>query len=244
MTRNITQNVVQLEDSRLATKNLVPGRRVYDEDLVNLRGEEFRTWNPTRSKLAAYILKGGQSMPFHGQSRVLYLGAANGTTPSHVSDIASRGIVWGLEFSPRSFRDLVGVSEPRRNMVPMLGDAWRPDEYRRYVGNVEILYQDIAQRHQAAIFARNLKVFAPQWGFFMVKARSVDVAADPRAVYDDVTRAVEKETGYNRIEMVDLGPYERDHACLVFRPGRGGGGGAPDGERARPDRHRGDRRGR
>lgn len=218
MTRELSANVLQLEDSRLATLNLAPGRRVYDEDLVTVRGDEYRTWNPTRSKLAAYILKGGQNLAVTPQSRVLYLGAANGTTPSHVSDIASKGVVWGVEFSPRSFRDLVGVAGPRPNLVPILGDAWRPDRYRRYAGKVDILYQDIAQRHQAAIFAKNLRTFGPEWGFFMVKARSVDVAADPRAVYDQVTEEVERESGYKRIEAVDLGPYEKDHCCIVFRP--------------------------
>jgi len=218
VTRELYANVVQLEDSRLATRNLAPGRKVYDEDLVNVRGDEYRTWNPTRSKLAAYILKGGRSMPIGPQTRVLYLGAANGTTPSHVSDIASKGVVFSLEFSPRSFRDLVSVADHRSNIVPILGDAWRPDRYRRFAGNVEVLYQDIAQRHQAAIFARNLRVFAPAWGMFMVKARSVDVAADPRAVYDQVAHEVERDSGYALVESVDLGPYERDHAALLFKP--------------------------
>jgi len=44
-------------------------------------------------------------------SKVLYLGAASGTTVSHVSDIVGKdGIVYAVEFSHRSGRDLVNMA--------------------------------------------------------------------------------------------------------------------------------------
>ena len=43
---------------RLATKNLAPGKGVYGEHLVSFRGNEYRIWDPYRSKLAAVILNG------------------------------------------------------------------------------------------------------------------------------------------------------------------------------------------
>ncbi|HEX2021954.1 MAG TPA: fibrillarin-like rRNA/tRNA 2'-O-methyltransferase, partial [Candidatus Thermoplasmatota archaeon] len=85
--RAIADNVVAFDDGRVLTRNLAPGQRVYDEELHTVDGHEFRTWNPTRSKLGAYLLKGGRNFPLRAGSRVLYLGAANGTTPSHVSDV-------------------------------------------------------------------------------------------------------------------------------------------------------------
>src|ERR1051326_1345647 len=151
------EGVIELDDGRLATENLVPGARVYDEDLIRQGSREWRTWNPTKSKLAAYLLKGGgRDLPLARDSRVLYLGAANGTTPSHVSDIVREGVVYGVEFSPRSFRDLMGVAAQRPNLMPLLADAWQPDLYGRFVGTVDLLYQDIAQRQQGAVFAKNL----------------------------------------------------------------------------------------
>ncbi|MEM2137006.1 MAG: fibrillarin-like rRNA/tRNA 2'-O-methyltransferase, partial [Candidatus Methanomethylicia archaeon] len=42
---------------KLATINMVPGLRVYGEQLVTYGDVEFRIWNPYRSKLAAAILK-------------------------------------------------------------------------------------------------------------------------------------------------------------------------------------------
>jgi len=220
MAREFAPNVVALDDQRIATRNLAPGQRVYDEDLLTIDGQEFRTWNPMKSKLGSYLVKGGRHFPLMQDSRVLYLGAANGTTPSHVSDIVRDGVLVAVEFSPRSFRDLLRMSEPRQNVVPVLADAWRPELYERYLGKVDLLFQDIAQRQQAQIFAKNLNQFKPAMGILAVKARSVNVAANPREVYEQVARDVETLTEYSVVEQVDLGPFEKDHAALVVKPGK------------------------
>jgi fibrillarin-like pre-rRNA processing protein len=80
---------VALEDGthRLATRNLTPGRAIYGERLVHFKKIEYRVWDAFRSKLAAAITKGMRILPIRPEIRVLYLGAASGTTPSHVSDI-------------------------------------------------------------------------------------------------------------------------------------------------------------
>ena len=44
-------------------------------------------WNPFRSKLAAAILGGVDNIHIKPGVKVLYLGAASGTTVSHVADI-------------------------------------------------------------------------------------------------------------------------------------------------------------
>ena len=43
---------VYLKDGQIATKNLTPGISVYGEELIQ-ENEEYRIWNPRRSKLAA-----------------------------------------------------------------------------------------------------------------------------------------------------------------------------------------------
>src|SRR5581483_5497825 len=221
MAREILPNVIAFADGRILSRSLVPGQRVYDEELHTVDGQEFRTWNPTKSKLGAYIVKGGRAFSIKQDATVVYLGAANGTTPSHVSDMVREGVMVAVEFSPRSFRDLLRMSEPRANIVPVLGDAWRPQLYERYVGHVDFLFQDIAQRQQAAIFAKNLLAFKPDLAMIAVKARSVDVAAHPRDVYENVAREVEERSGYEVVDSLDLGPFEKDHAALVLRPGSG-----------------------
>jgi fibrillarin-like pre-rRNA processing protein len=217
--REILPGIFQLDDRRLLTRNLVPGDKVGEEELLFLDGQEYRTWDPRRSKLAALVLKGAREVPIRPGSRVLYLGAANGATPSHVSDmVGGEGLVYGVEFSVRAFRDLVQVAERRPNLLPILGDASQPQRYARLVGEVDSLFQDIAQRDQGRIFARNAAQFPARQGVLVVKARSVDVAMDPRIVYENVVREVGAQ-GHKLLERVDLAPFERDHAALTFELG-------------------------
>lgn len=208
--------IFESDDRRLLTRNLTPGFRVVEEDFLHLGGVEYRSWNPQRSKLASMIIKGARTMPIAPGARVLYLGAANGATSSYVSDIVGeRGLVYCVEFSVRAFRDLVQVCERRPNMLPILADAGRPETYRRLVGPVDALFQDISQRNQGQLFAKNAAAFPARQGILVVKARSVDVAADPRVVYEDVSREVQA-AGHKLLERLELGPFERDHATLTF----------------------------
>lgn len=204
---------------KIHTKNLRPGVKVYGERLNRLRGEEFREWSPRRSKLAAYLAKGGRRFQLRGNEDILYLGAASGTTVSHLSDLLPEGRIFAVEFSARPFRDLVGLAALRQNIIPILSDASHPDAYAPFLlHRAPIVYQDIAQRNQAQLFAENLRRFLGQdgIGFLAVKARSVNVAQQPRQTYD----AVKKELfsrGFETIDTTELDPLERDHAMLVVR---------------------------
>ncbi|MEM3985108.1 MAG: fibrillarin-like rRNA/tRNA 2'-O-methyltransferase, partial [Candidatus Micrarchaeaceae archaeon] len=148
-------------DGKLATENLDPGRRVYGEVLVSYGGKEYRLWNPYRSKLAAAIINGLKNFKLSKGSKVLYLGAATGTTSSHVSDIASQGQVFCVELSERNMRDLIKVCERRRNMLPILADANNTDRYSKIVGTCDIIYQDVSARDQAAILNKNSSMLKP-----------------------------------------------------------------------------------
>jgi len=201
----------------LFTRNLVPGEAVYGERLKTQDETEYRFWNPRRSKLAALILKGCEVFPFAADSTVLYLGAASGTTASHLSDICSRGVVYCIEISPRPFRKLVSLSESRKNMMPILADANKPESYQAAIGRADIVYQDIAQRNQAGILLKNLGLVRERgYAFLMVKARSVDVTKRPKRVYDAVEDELSR-SGVNVLQRVNLDPYEKDHAVLIAR---------------------------
>ena len=207
------------QGGRWHTLNLVPGQRVYRERLRRVQGQEYREWSVRRSKLAAYLERGGRQFQARGDENVLYLGAASGTTVSHVSDLVPKGRVYAVEFSPRPFRDLLHVSAQRANVVPILSDAVAPDAFAPYLlHRVPILYQDIAQRNQAQIFAANAKRFLGQkgLGFLAVKARSINVARAPRQTYDLVKRDLTAQ-GLDVRETIELDPFERDHAMLVVQ---------------------------
>ena len=203
----------------LFTRNLTPGKTVYDEKLVREGNVEYREWNPRRSKLAAFLMKGGNQIGIKDGYTVLYLGASYGTTASHVSDIVGKGgFVFALDFAPRVMRDLVFVCEERKNMAPMFFDANRPEKYKDRVKiPVDVVYMDIAQRQQAEIFLKNVEMFLKPGGFCLlaVKARSVDVTKKPGVIFKEVRRKLEEKliiADYKTLE-----PFELDHAMFVCK---------------------------
>lgn len=212
---------VTLEDGaqRLATRNLTPGRNVYGERLLRHEGVEYRVWDAFRSKLAAAILKNLKTVPIKPSHRVLYLGAASGTTASHISDIVGeKGYVYCVEFAPRALRELVNnVCAYRLNMSPILEDARFPEKYGIFIGgNVDDVYCDIAQPEQAKILADNADLFLKKSGWIMiaVKAQSIDVTKEPSEVYKQEIKVL-KNRGFRIEEVVHLEPYDIAHAMIV-----------------------------
>lgn len=206
-------------EDKLATKNLVPGFRVYGEQLVQYRDVEYRVWNPFRSKLAGAILKKIANVPIRNGDKVLYLGAATGTTASHISDIVSdEGAVYCIEFSPRVVRELVRVCEVRRNMVPILADARAPATYRALVEQVDAIYCDVAQPEQAKLLADNADMFLKEkgWIILAIKARSVDVTKEPSDVYKKEVSTL-RGRGFKIEDTIHLEPFDKDHAMVVAR---------------------------
>jgi fibrillarin-like pre-rRNA processing protein len=210
-----------LEDGarRLATRNLAPGRNVYGERLLRFEGVEYRVWDAFRSKLAGAILKGLQVVPILPEHKVLYLGAASGTTPSHVSDIVGdQGHVYCVEFAQRSLRELVSnVVAHRMNMSPFLADARMPQKYAMFIsGKVDDVYCDVAQPEQAKLLADNADLFLKEGGWVMlaVKAQSIDVSMAPSEVYKQEARILVNR-GFRVEQVVDLEPYDRAHAMIV-----------------------------
>jgi len=212
---------VVLEDGaqRLATKNLAPGRSVYGEKLVKYERVEYRVWDAFRSKLAAAILKGLETVPIKPGHTVLYLGAASGTTASHVSDIiGEKGHVYCVEFASRSMRDLVdNVCNYRINMSPILEDARFPEKYAMFLTRrVDDIYCDIAQSEQAKVLADNADRFLKKSGWIMlaVKSQSIDVTKEPSEIYKREVKVLEKR-GFRAEEIVHLEPYDKAHAMIV-----------------------------
>ena len=213
---------VYLEDGsrRLATLNLTPGRNVYGERLIRLKGKEYRVWDAYRSKLAAAILKGLETWPLAEGSKVLYLGAATGTTASHVSDIVGeKGKVFCVEFSERVMRELVSnVCNYRSNMIPIMADARKPDEYRWMVGKVDVIYCDIAQPEQAKVLADNADLFLKPEGYGLIalKARSIDVTKEPEEVFEREIEVL-RGRGFSVLQEIVLEPYDKAHAMVLVR---------------------------
>ena len=206
---------VYSKDGKIATKNLTPGISVYGEELIK-ENEEYRLWNPRRSKLAAALLNGLENLKITNTSKVLYLGASTGTTVSHISDIAINGRIYAIEFSPTTAKKLVQLSHRRLNIAPILGDATKPKEYMNIVEKVDLVYCDVAQSKQSELFMKNMNLFAKNGGlgFLMIKSRSIDVVQKPKRIFKQEEKKL-KEKGFKIIEKVKLEPFEKDHMAFL-----------------------------
>ena len=204
-------------NKRLATINADPGKKVYTERLLTEEGIEYRTFDPYKSKLGAAIFKKLETFPLNKGCKILYLGAASGTTVSHISDIVGdEGLIFAVEFSARSMGDLIVVAERRNNIIPLHADARFPEEYSNTVPQVDIVYEDVAQPSQAEILETNVKTYLKDGGYFFlaVKSRSIDVTKDPKIIFKEVITKLESY-GLKVIETIDLEPYEKDHIMIV-----------------------------
>jgi fibrillarin-like pre-rRNA processing protein len=210
--------MLQIENNMLVTENLTPGLTFYGETTYKHEDKEYRSWNPTRSKLGAAIMKGLKHLPLKQGSNVLYLGVASGTTCSHISDIVgTKGHIWALDFAPRSLRDFLDkVTKYRNNISPIFEDARHPQKYQYLVPMVDIIYADVAQPNQADIVVNNAKYFLKNCGWVMlsIKSRSIDVSLEPKKIYAVQANILEKE-GFRITEIIELAPYEKDHAMAI-----------------------------
>lgn len=212
--------ITDREQKSISTKSLAPGTSVYGEKLVKEGEDEFRLWSPRRSKLSAAIKRGLREMPIQPGSKVLYLGAASGTTVSHCSDIVGpNGVIYAVEFSQRTVRDLVQLAAVRPNIIPILDDARHPTRYAPLVsGTIEVVYQDVAQPNQASILYENLKTFCSfgAWGMLAIKARSIDSTSSLEEVYSREIAELDNK-GLEIVENINLEPLEKDHRFVVCR---------------------------
>lgn len=210
-------NIFYIDDN-LCTRNLSPGESVYGETLYKINSDEYRFWNPRRSKLAAMILNGCKHLPITPDTNVLYLGAGTGTTVSHVTEIVTNGKVYCIEFSARAFRDLLNIARGRNNMLPILESAFYPERYKPLVEKIDIIYQDISQREQTRAFIKNAKHFLRPngQGIFMIKARSIDMTKQPADIFKNELNQL-KLAGFKILEQIRLEPYTKDHLGVVLQ---------------------------
>ena len=206
---------------RIYTKSLLPGKTHFEEKTIRSAGEEFREFDPTRSKLAAMAAKGCTNIGIRKNDIILYLGCSHGYTCSFLSDVVGReGLIFGIDPAPRVMRDFVFLSKERTNLIPILADANHPEEYIRRVCQADIVYQDIAQRNQEDIFIRNCKLFLKKggYGLLAIKARSIDIKRRPKDLFEEIRRNLEKV--FTVIDYRVLDPFEKDHCMIIVKNGK------------------------
>ena len=203
---------------RIFTKSILPRKTHFEERTSRDGKDEYREFDPQRSKLAAMIMKGCTNIGIRKNDVVLYLGSSHGYTPSFVSDIVGEeGLIFGVDPAPRVMRDFVFLAEQRKNLIPVLADANHPEEYIERVCQADIVYQDIAQKNQMDIFVRNCNMYLKKggYGLLAVKARSIDVKRRPEDIFVKIRTALDKI--FTVIDYKPLDPLEKDHCMIIIK---------------------------
>lgn len=200
---------------------------VYGERWVDSGGHAFRSFEPGRSKLSAAIVHDWTGpIPVPGE-RWLYLGAASGTTTSHIADLlGATGRVYALERSPRPFSRLLSLAQRWPNVLPILGDARDPRAYAPLVPPVDGLYADIAQPDQVEIVRANAELFLAGPGAAVIVAlKTASMGRDRLAADHLVAAERELAPGVDLVPSVRLDPFHKGHYLVggvaraaLFRP--------------------------
>ena len=144
-------------------------------------------------------------------AKVIYLGAASGTSVSHVSDIVGpTGLVYAVEFSHRSGRDLINMAKKRTNIIPIIEDARHPHKYRMLIGMVDVIFADVAQPDQARIITLNSHLFLKAGGHIVIsiKANCIDSTVPAATVFASEVKKLQQDKVKPQ-EQLTLEPYER-----------------------------------
>jgi len=220
---------IRLDGRTLWSENAVFGASVYGESLRKFSGTEYRRWDPTRSKLAAAILRTKRNksllLPEPG-STVLYLGAGHGTSISHLHDHLCgadndlNGRIVAVDLAPRCLRDLTHLARSRTGLVPILGDA------RKHTGwgvlmprPVNWLFQDVAQSGQVEIFVTACRRFLNigGLGLLSLKAASERWTGEGEDILFTKVATQLTESGFEVEERIKLTGYEDNHVLFVTR---------------------------
>ncbi|MCI4340209.1 MAG: fibrillarin-like rRNA/tRNA 2'-O-methyltransferase [Thermoplasmata archaeon] len=194
---------------------------VYGERWVDTESETLRRWEPGRSKLAAALVRGYEGPLPRPGDRWLYLGAASGTTTSHVADlVGDTGRVYAVERSLRPFARLLALAERYPNVLPLLADARRPESYFGDVRFVDAIYADISQPDQVEIVEANARRFLHPDGTVLLalKTASMGRERDPRDHLEAAMRQLGRFLEVDR--PIGLEPFHKRHFLLSGSPTR------------------------
>ena len=217
---------VRREGRSLWTRNAVKGVSVRNERRKRDGRIEWRRWDPSKSKVAAALLRTSSDpsslLPTPG-STCLYLGASSGGTVSHIHDFVCgagnhhNGQLVAVEISPRMVRDLVRLSDKRKGLIPVLGDARRPEQISAFIREkAHWIHQDLSIADQAETFVRMANTFLAPGGIGLL---SLKAASERSSDGDDNSRfqkaeRILRDSELVLLERIDLTGLEEQH--VVF----------------------------
>ena len=144
----------------------------------------------------------------NGKLDAIFVQEKGGGAQSGLYVVGPTGVVYAVEFSHRSGRDLINVAKSRTNIIPIIEDARHPQRYRMLVGMVDVVFADVAQPDQARIVALNAQYFLKNEGAFVIsiKANCIDSTVPAEAVFAREVKKLQEEN-FKPSEQLTLEPY-------------------------------------
>ena len=218
---------IRREGRSLWSRNAVKGISVRGERRKRDGRNEWRLWNPNRSKIAASILKTKRDasalLPDSG-STCLYLGASYGGTVSHIHDNVCgagnhhEGQVVAVDISPRMMRNLIKLAERRQGLVPVLAYALNPHSVAPYIrGKADWLHQDLSIGDQAETFVRMTSAFLKDGGTALLSLKAASerwIEGGDDARFEHTKSIIEDCQHLELLEVIDISVFEEQHAVF------------------------------
>ncbi len=221
---------IRKEGRSLWTRNAVKGVSVRGEKRKKDSRIEWRHWDPTKSKVAASLLKSKSQtsviIPETG-STCLYLGASSGSTVSHIHDHVCgsgnhhKGQIVAVEIAPRMMRDLSKLSESRPGLIPVLGDARNPSDIVPYLREkADWLHQDISVADQTKSFLNISNIFLRIGGIGLLSLKAaserwIEGGDDSRFIA--AKELIDSNDKISLLENIDISHFEGQHRLFVIR---------------------------
>ena len=181
--------------------------------LLQIRKKQgWDVWNPYHSKLSAYLMAGGKNWPFKKNSKILYLGSAEGNTIRYLSEICLINNITAVEISAVAMAEILVLAKKKENIIPCLNDAHFPEKYRIQANNPEIIYQDIAQNDQVDIFIRNCNYFKPKCAFLMLKTQSI--SGKNKTIFENTEKELNKI--FKNVEIININKWAKGHSAYYM----------------------------
>ena len=194
---------------------------VYGERWLDTAEGPLRRWEPGRSKLAAALVRGYAGRLPRPGDRWLYLGAATGTTVSHVADlVGEKGRVFAVERSLRPFARLLTLADRYPNVLPILADARHPETYEGDVRTADAVYADIAQPDQVDIVRENARRFLRPDGLVLVALKTASMGREREPRQHVETASAQLASSMELDRPIGLEPFHKRHFFLSGAPTR------------------------
>lgn len=220
---------VRKEGRNIWTRNAVKGVSVRKERRKRDGRNEWRLWDPTKSKIAASLLRTkldpAKIIPQPGND-CLYLGSSTGGTVSHIHDCVCgsgnhhKGQIIAIDISSRMMRELVKLSEIRPGIIPVLADARDITQISPFINKkVDWIHQDLSISDQAKTFVKIAEVFLKTNGIGLLSLKAASERATDGSLEKKFEKAEEilEKSNLNIIERIDLKGLEEQHVLFYCK---------------------------